>query len=592
MGMGQDAPTSDLALPDDVELLKAMIRELLDELHKKTVSLESVQHRLDQLLRRLYGPKSERFRPDQPSLFDDPLDPAPPSTSTSDPADASAPVKRRGPPHGRRKLPADLLRERVIHDLTEPEKDCPCCQGRRIQIGEEVSEQLDYRPAKLLVLQHVRLKYACPKCLARVGVADEPVAATSSEPVAEATAEVNAARPEPLVAMSAEANGEAATEPIGMPVLTPVPACVVDPSSLIVTAAKPPQPIDKGLAAAGLLAHVITGKYVDHLPLHRQESILARLGVELSRSTLCDWMAACANLFVPLYHVMLREVLQSQAVHCDETRVPVQEPGRDQVKSGRLWVYVGDRDHRLIVYDYTPTKARDGPAAILANYTGFIQADAANVFDGIYLPGAITEVGCWAHARRYYHEAKTTDAARSAEAIARIRGFYAVEDEAKDLIQKQKLSGIDADAVRRRLRQEKTVPQLKGFAEWIEAEKTKVLPKSPIGQAIAYAQRHWQALLRFAEYGFLDIDNNEAERAFRAVAIGRKNWLFAGSDAGGKTAAVLYTITQTCKRHQIDPFEYLRDVLTRIPSHPADRLAELVPHRWAQSQRDKLNSPA
>jgi hypothetical protein len=268
--------------------------------------------------------------------------------------------------------------------------------------------------------------------------------------------------------------------------------------------------------------------------------------------------------------------------------VPVREPGQDRTRSGRLWVYVGDRDHPHTVYDYTATKARDGPAAILQDYRGFLQADAANVFDGIYLPGGIVEVGCWAHARRYFHDARDSDAARAAEALARIREFYAIESEARDTIARDKMGDAEADALRRKLRQERTTPQLAAFAAWLDGQWPAVLPKSPMGQAIAYSRRHWTALTRFTEHGFLNIDNNASERALRAVAVGRKNWLFAGSDAGGQTAAVLYTLTQTCRRHGIDPFAYLRDVLTRLPTSSSNdpaALAALVPHRWAVAQR-------
>jgi hypothetical protein len=299
-------------------------------------------------------------------------------------------------------------------------------------------------------------------------------------------------------------------------------------------------------------------------------------------------MAATANLLTPLYALMLQQVLASRVIQTDETRVPVQDPSQDKTRSGRLWTFIGDRDHPHTVYDYTPTKARDGPAAILANYTGFLQADAANVFDGIYLPGAITEVACWAHARRHFHDARDSDAAGSAEALARIRVFYAIEDDAKAVIDKGKLTGDAADAVRLQLRQEKTAPRLVEFDAWMAEQAPIVLPKSPLGQAIAYAQRQWQALLRFTQHGFLNIDNNAAERALRAVAIGRKNYLFVGSDQGGQTAAVLYTMTQTCKRHQIDPFAYLQNVLGRLPNLSNSQLDELLPHRWAQSQRERI----
>jgi transposase len=543
-GMRPDAATLDVQLPDDLDTLKAMIRELLTQLRDSRHELDGVRQRLDQLLRRLYGPKSERTRPDQPSLFGDPEEPAslvPPVVPEASADTASTTPRRRG--HGRRQLPKDLKRERVVHDVPAEEKICPCCHEPRIVIGEQVSEQLDYRPAKLFVHQHVRLSYACPSCLKK-----------AIEPVAEGEPE-----PEPL----------------------------------IVTAPKPPQPIDKGLPGPGLLAHVVTCKYADHLPLHRQEAMLARHGVELSRSTLCDWMAQVANLLTPLYALMLSEVLKSRVVQTDETRVPVQDQA-DKTKSGRLWVYVGDRDHPFTVYDYTPTKARDGPAKILANYVGFLQADAANVFDGFFVPGAMTEAGCWAHARRYFHDARDSDAARSAQALARIGEFYAIEKQATQEIAERKLDGAAADAVRLRLRlrQEQTLPKLHAFAEWIEAERANVLPKSPMGHAIAYVQNHWAALLRFTEHGFLNIDNNASERALRAVAVGRKNWLFAGSDAGGRTAAVLFTMTQTCKQHKIDPFAYLQDVLTRLPGLPPERLPELFPHNWAASQRASTETPA
>jgi transposase len=534
--MSTEATTSTKAnpdattLPDDPATLKGMIRELLALLHNRDQELSGVRQRLDQILRRLYGPKGEHFHPDQPTLFDEAAEPtAPAAAPVPAAAEPVAPAQRKG--HGRRRLPADLQRERVVHDAPDAAKICPRCQSPRVSIGAETSEQLDYRPAKLFVWEHVRLKYACPKCLK-----------TSTE----------------------------------------APFASNDlPAALIVVAAKPAQPIDKGLAGPGLLAHVITAKYADHLPLYRQEAMLARQGVELSRSTLADWMAAAAELLQPLYQRMLAEVLQSRVVQTDETRVPVLEPGRQQTKSGRLWVFVGDRAHPHTVYDYTATKARDGPAAILKDYRGFLQADAANVFDGIYRPGAIVEVGCWAHTRRYFYEARDTDAARSAEALTRIRDFYRIEDEARDRSTRERLSGEAADELRRQLRQERTAPKLAVFRTWLDDQAPRVLPKSPIGHAFAYARRQWAALLRFTEHGFLNIDNNASERALRAVALGRKNWLFAGSDAGGGTAAVLYTMTQTCRRHGLDPFVYLQDVLTRLPQATSDDFTSFLPHRWA-----------
>jgi transposase len=585
----------DAPLPDDLETLKRMIRELLVLLRERDRNLSGVQHRLDQLLRRLYGPKSEKFNASQPNLFEllgglDAEPAAAPAPATASAAPAAA-VKKKG--HGRKPIPADLRRERIEHDVSEAEKICSCCQTPRVLIGEEISEQLDYQPAKMFVRQHVRLKYACPNC-----------AKAAAKPLVDEEA--------PPTPLPAEAPTEAAAAPqaidVGPPAIeTPVVvvATVDDPpsstetpalpapigSTVVVIAPKPAQPIDKGLPGPGLLAFIITSKYCDHLPLYRQESIIGRHGVDIARSTLCDWMAACAELLRPLYDAMLADALLSRVIGIDETRLPVLEKGNDKTKSGRLWTVVGDRDHPNTVYFYTATKVRDGPAAILENYKGFMQADAANVFDGIYLPGDIVEVGCMAHSRRYFHDARTSDAARAAEALARIGFFYDVEREAKAIIDKQELGNDAADALRLKMRQERTLPKLKEFKVWLEAQAKVVLPKSPMAQAVNYALNHWEALLRFTEHGFLNIDNNGAERALRPGAVGRKNWLFAGSDAGGHTTAVLYSLTQTCRRHGIDPFAYLQDVLTRLPKGDYQELSDLFPHRWAEAQRAKAEKP-
>jgi transposase len=569
-GMVQEAMPLNVPLPDDLSVCQQMIRELLTRLHERDHELAGVQHRLDLLLKRLYGPKAERFDPNQPTLFDGcPPPPAPepaPSLPPSDEAEAARPKKKKG--HGRQTLPEHLRRERREHDLSEAEKICPCCQQPRVRIGAEVTEVLDFVPSSLFVWEHVRFKYACPACLK-----NRPAEATSE-------ALPTAATSEPLPVESTLSSWLPSSEGEAGRV------------KLMITAPPPPQlPIAKGMAGPGLLAYLIVSKYQDHLPLYRLEGIFARHGVDLSRSTLCDWAAGCASLLTPLYELLKADVLRSRLIHTDDTRVPVQEPGLNRTKSGRLWVYIGDRDHPSIVYDYTPTHARDGPATFLHGYRGFLQADAHNVYDGIY-SAEIVEAGCWAHCRRHFHEARDSDALRSHEALARIRGLYAVEDEAQEQIAAAGLAGDAAEAVRLRLRQEKTVPLLRALGQWLKEQQAPVLPKSPMGQAIAYALRHWQALTRFTEYGFIDIDNNAAERALRAIAVGRKNWLFAGSDAGGKTAAVLYTIIGTCKNLGIDSFAYLHDVLARLPDHPTKRRDELLPARWAQAQRQQINKSA
>ena len=338
----------------------------------------------------------------------------------------------------------------------------------------------------------------------------------------------------------------------------------------VVTSPLPAQPIDKGRPGPGLLAQIVTAKYADHLPLNRQVDIYARHGVDLSRQTLCDWVAAAADLLAPIYADLKAGVLGSQVIHTDDTTVPVQDATRTQTRDGRLWVYVGDAQPADLVYDYTPTRSRAGPITFLGDFRGYLQADAYAGYDALYATGRVIEVGCWAHARRYFWEAKATDAPRALIALGFIQQLYRVEAEAKPL---------DADA-RRARRQAEAGPVLERFKPWLDDQVGVVLPKSPIGEAVTYARAQWTALTRYLEDGALAIDNNAAERALRRVVTGRKNWLFCGSDEGGTRAAILYSLVATCKAHGIDPWVYLRDVLERIPTHPNRRRAELLPRAW------------
>jgi transposase len=492
-------------LPDDPAVLKGMIVELLASLHDAQRDNAQLRQRLDALLRRLYGPRAERLDANQLLLFAQAVaSPAPP------PALPAAPPSAAPHGHGRRRLPASLPRRRIEHDLPVAERRCPQCGHQRQRIGQEVSEQLDYQPAALFVVEHVRPTYACHHCQGQV-----------------------------------------------------------------TTAAKPAQPIDKGLPGPGLLAQVITSKYGDHLPLYRLERIFSRHGLELKRSTTCDWMAACADLLQPLYVRMVQAVLASAVVHTDDTPLPVQDRDRDRARQGRLWVYLGDRDHPYNVFAYTPSRARDGPQQFLKRYRGYLQADAFGGYDGIYAAGNVVEVACWAHARRKFYEARTSDAERSHAALAWIGRLYEIEKRAKEL----------SVTARQALRQMESVPILTALCQWLREQGTAVLPKSPFGQAVTYALNNWKALVRYTEAGILAIDNNAAEREMKRIAIGRKNWLFTGSDRGGATAAVLFSITSSCQRHGLDPFAYLRDVLARLPDQSPERREELLPDRWATAQK-------
>ncbi len=320
-------------------------------------------------------------------------------------------------------------------------------------------------------------------------------------------------------------------------------------------------------------------KYGDHLPLHRQADIFRRQGVEISRQTMCDWMRACADLARPLYELMKQGVLGSKAVQTDDTPVPVLDPTLPRTRTGRIWTYVGDDDHPYTVYDYTPNRSRDGPEEFLKEFRGFLQADAYSGYDHFYKEPnrGIVEVACWAHSRRRFFEAQSSDLMRSTVMLAYIRLLYDVEREARD----GKLDGAGRGA----LRQEKSKPILEDIHAYLEQEQPRVLPKSPEGEAIAYTLSNWEALVRFCDDGNLAIDNNGAERSLRGVAVGRKNWMFYGSDRGGRTAAVLTSLIATAKRFTIDPFAYLRDIFERISSHPKNRLGELLPDQWLVTRR-------
>ena len=339
------------------------------------------------------------------------------------------------------------------------------------------------------------------------------------------------------------------------------------------TAPKPAQPIEKGLAGPSLLAQVAVAKYADHCPLHRQEVIFQRHGVELSRKTMCGWMSQTAALLTPLYERLKAAALHSKVVQTDDTPVAVLDPTRTRTRKGRIWTYVGEE---ATVYDYTPTRAREGPDQFLKDYKGYLQADAYGGYDALYQDPerGLVEVACWAHARRKFYEARTSDVVRSTTVLSHIGMLYKMERSWRGL------SGME----RRWQRRQHAVPVLEHLKEYLEREKILVLPKSPEGMAIGYTLSNWRALCRYTEDGDLSIDNNAAERSLRGIAVGRRNWTFFGSDRGGRTAAVLTSFMATCQRKKIDPWAYLCDVLGRIAEHPIQQLDELLPGNWKPIQ--------
>ena len=532
-------------LPNDVALLKQLIVEresfidrireeaaaqleaeraerqaAIDEAVKAAVDA-AVQAAVAAILRRYYGPRSEKFDPRQLLLFGRQID-ALPLDEASIAEEAGEPlitrrVKHRDQ-HGRQQLPEELERISIEHDLPAGQKACPACGSERCRIGAEVSEQLEYFPASFKVLKHIRHKYACTKC---------------------------------------EQDG-------------------YDPN--FATAIKPPQPIERGLPGPSLLAYVSVSKLGDHLPLYRLESIFARQQVHVARSTMCAWMRAAGELVASLVELMTTRVKQSRVIHTDDTPVPIQSPGAKQCRKGRIWCYLGDAAHPYTVYDYTPSRGRDGPARWLAGYSGYLQADAYGGYDGIFAGGQVIEVACWAHARRKFYDAQDSDGRRAAEMLALVGQLYAVEREVKEA----------DDVARLALRTERSVRVLAQIKEWLDAEGQVVLPRSPLGQAITYARNQWSALVTYTTQGFLNIDNNASERALKRVAIGRKNWLFAGHDAAALNHARLWTLIASAERHGIDPQRYLTSVLAKIGQTPAAKLDQFLPNVW---QRDDAAEP-
>jgi transposase len=522
--MSTDVPS----LPQDADQLRALLlaeRQQHDELlaryeatlHKQQRTIAQQEHTIAQLLRRISGSRQERIDPDQLMLFTpDDLrvmadDMALPEGQEHEVNSEEGPSRQRKPGHGRRPLPASLPREEVRHELSPEERRCPGCGEVRSEIGRETSEQLEFVPASFKVLVHIRVKYACRHCQEHVTIA-----------------------------------------------------------------AKPAQPIDKGLPGPGLMAHTVLAKYGDHMPLYRQEDEAARHGLVLRRSTLCDWIAAAADLIEPLYLRMGQLVLLSRVVHTDDTSVKLLDPSLRQARTARFWVYIGDARHPYSVYDFTTSRERDGPAKFLAGFRGYLQADAYGGYNGIFLKsdGAIQEVACWTHCRRYWWEARTSDSRRAHQALAYIARLYKIEEQ---------LAGASDDQ-RREARQQHARPVLEQFGQWLDREQHEVLPKSPIAAAFTYTRNQWQALQRYTEAGFLSIDNNLSERTVKTPAIGRKNWLFVASETGGHRAARLFSLTASCKANCVEPFAYLRDIFACLPllgdSPSAEQLDELLPDRW------------
>ncbi len=352
-------------------------------------------------------------------------------------------------------------------------------------------------------------------------------------------------------------------------------------------AAAPSRPIARGLPGPALMAHVMVSKYCDHQPLYRQSGIYARSGVELDRSTLAGWVAKGDELIDPLVAAIRRYVLANDKIHGDDTPVKVLAPGTGKTRTGRLWVYVrddrpaGDDAARAAWFAYSPDRGGRHPQEHLHGFKGALQADAYGGWPKLYATGNVQEVACWAHARRpwweLYQRSGYDPSSLAGQALQRIRALYEIEGDIRG----------KAPALRKAQRQARAGPLLKELREWLEGLLTRVSAKSDIAQAIGYSLGRWKALTRYVDDGRLEIDNNAAERALRGVSLGRKNYMFMGSDAGGERAAAFYSLVETAKLNGIDPEGYLREVFRRIAEHPINRIDELLPWNIGRLQMQR-----
>ena len=407
--------------------------------------------------------------------------------------------KKRSPVKaGRKAIASHLPRVPIVYELPESERHCSC-GSTLIEIGTEVSEQLDYLPAKVQVLQHVRKKYACPGC-----------------------------------------------------------------EQCLKTAAMPPQILPKTNASPGMAAHVVTSKFVDALPFYRQEVIFERHGVSLPRSTQAAWIIALAERVQPLINLMDERLRESGYIRMDETPVQVLKSEKAATSEHYMWIRVaGPARQRIILFDYDASRGAEVAARLLEGASGYLQSDAYGAYDPVAKQYGLTHCGCMAHARRRFFEAikalpKAEQKAATAahEAVRRIDVLYDIEREAKGL----------SDAERTALRQQKAVPQLKALHEWASALVEQTLPSGKLGEALNYLLKQWPKLIRYVEDARLAIDTNLAENAIRPFALGRRNWLFADTVKGAKASASLYSLVQTARANELEPYAYLRRLFAELPA--------------------------
>jgi transposase len=528
-----DSEANLVALPDDSQALKAMLRTLINERDKEKqrandlhVENLRLQLELDRYRKWYYGPRADRLQSsaDLAQLllnFAEEMDRKPVNPddvpSRSEPAEELRRVNRR---KGRRNLAnfENLPVTTQVHELSVAERACPCCGIERKEIGADESWQVEYLPGHFERIHHLRKKYACPGC---------------------------------------ESNGN---------------------NPQMETAAKPEMAIDKGMAGPGLLAYIATSKFSDYLPLYRLEDIFQRQGFEISRATQSVWCGDMADLAETLWELMGERVRASHVVATDDTIMPMQSKGK--TTNARMWVYVGDDDNPYNVFDFTLNRGRDGPRYFLKDYRQVLLADAYGGYNGVVAGNEITRAGCWAHMRRKVIEAEKAAPEIAREAIELVRALYVVEKQAGELSAMARLE----------LRLEESAPVLALLREKLLEWKEQLLPKHPMAEAVNYALGQWTELNVFCSDGAVSVDNNVSEREMKRVVLNRKNSLFVGNPRGGRTAAILASLTSTCRRHDIDPQLYLTQLLTNLSQVRKSELPNWLPDQWKRLQAKRLCS--
>lgn len=514
-------------LPDDVESLRAIIAAQAEELARQSQRLRSRDTLIEKLKAQLAVLRRARFGASSEKIersieqLELALEDIEAADAEIEVSAASVSGTREKARPSRQPLPDHLPRQEIVHQAACA---CPVCGGSDfIRSGEAVTEVLDYVPASFRVVRHVQPRFTCKGC-------DTDIKAT-------------------------------------MPSL----------------------PIERGKPGAGLVAHVLTAKYCDHLPLYRQSEIYAREGVDLSRSTMADWVGKASALLEPLVAKLRGHVFAGSRLHGDDTPVPVLEPGKGKTKTGRLWTYVrdgrawSDETPPAVSYFYSPDRKGEHPKAHLADFSGILHADGYAGFRDLYeatqpdKAAAIQEAACWAHVRRKFFDLTTSHGTHpiAEETLVRIGELYDVENA---------IRGAPPDR-RKTIRQSQAKPKIEALRRWWDKMLTELPRSSSTAEAIRYAITRWASLCRFFDDGTIEIDNNAAERAIRPIALGRKNWLFAGSDKGGERAAAILSLIESAKLNGLDPESYLRDVLTRIHDHPINRIEELLP--WSMRHQDR-----